>query len=182
VLGFLCAGAAVASLIVNSRVHSQIIELRRHMSLLRNLQVGVIKTKPGYEIVECNDRAEELCERRLPKPGVKLDPAPNYFDVFDHLVQDNGAGYEAISKNDIDRARESGKASAYFARVRTAGAPKWMFVRATPIMEPEQMRVPRAKGNRFRRRKIWQITRHGSFATITDACKERAETLSNLFR
>jgi hypothetical protein len=183
VVGFLCAGAALASLIIHIRFHSQIAELRTHMSLLRSLQVGVIKAKPGYEITECNDRAEELCGRRLPKPGVRLDPAVNFFDMFDLLVQEDKAGYKEISMKDIQRARQSGQASSYFARLRTDSTPKWLFVRATPIMEPERVPVPRTeRAFRFSRRKTWHMTLHGAFATITDTCGDRVEELNGRFQ
>jgi PAS domain-containing protein len=183
VLGLLCAGAAVASLIINSRFHSQIAELRTHMSLLRSLQVGVVKARPDYEITECNDRAEELCGRRLPKPGVKLDPSINFFDMFDLLVKHDETGYyKEIKMKDIQKARHSGQASSYYARLRTDSVSRWLFVRATPIMEPERVPAPETeRAFPFRRRKMWQMTLQGAFATITDTCKDRVEALEAQF-
>jgi hypothetical protein len=180
ILGLLCAGGAVVSLIAGGHFHSQLIELREHMSLLRNLQVGVLKVKVGNEITECNDRAEELCERKLPKPGVKLDPPVNFADIFDLFVQGDGVNYNSISMKHIEKMRESGQASAYYARLRKGSGEKWLFVRATPIMEPERVSVPKRRFL-FRRATIWHMTRQGSFATITEACKERVDTLNERF-
>jgi hypothetical protein len=140
----------------------------------------VVKVKVGNEITECNDRAEELCERKLPKPGVKLDPPVNFADIFDLFVQGDGVTYRPISMKDIEKMRESGQASAYYARLRKDSSAKWLFVRATPVMEPEKVSVPK-KTILFRRASIWQMTRQGSFATITEACKERVDTLNELF-
>lgn len=185
VIGFLCAGWAIGSLIINRGLQFQIAGLREHLSLLRSLQAGVVKGNASHEITECNDRAEELCGRKMPKPGVRVEPAPHFFDMFEVLAKEKakGPGYEPIDERVIGKIRDSGKASSYYARLSAGQGRKWLFVRATPIMEPEEIVLPRQEGQPFwtRRKRIWQMARRGSFATITDACGDRADALNRQF-
>jgi hypothetical protein len=93
------------------------------------------------------------------------------------------SGYERIHEADIAKLRESGRESAYYARLRTDGPHRWLLVCATPIMEAEQVRPPRTDGEpfRLRRRKIWKMTLRAAFATLTEASQSRITALDERF-
>jgi hypothetical protein len=176
ILGLLLAGAGLASFVYSWQSQPKINELRKRISLFRNLQVGVVQVDPKDWIVECNDRAEELCHRRLPKPGFQLETPVNFQELFHLRVEEQGGGYRRVPAEEINRLRKSGRASSYYAHLSTV--PKWLYVRATPIMLPQDVRsstsemkaeMPGEAG----RRKARQMRLYGVFATISDVCEER---------
>jgi len=192
--GILFGGAGMASFFYNWRSQNKITELRKRIALFRNLQVGVVQVDPNDYIVECNDRAEELVGRRLPKPGVDLDTPLNFQQLFPFRVRLENGHYETISPGDINRLRKSGKASSYWACLSVGSAqdgscgdsrPKWLFVRATPIMEPEAVRRHSENGMdgaHAKQRDARKLKLYGVFATISEAFPERIPHLDAVLK
>lgn len=194
-LGVLCGGASSAAFFYNWRSQTKITELRKRISLFRNLQVGVVQVDPSDYIVECNDRAEELVGRKLPKPGVGLEAPLNFQQLFPFRVRLQHGRYEPITSDEINGLRKSGKASSYWACLSmdygpdgpgNGGRPKWLFVRATPIMEPQTVRYhsePRMEpAGAEARRNARQMRLYGVFATISEAFPERIPHLDAMLK
>ncbi|HEY3744034.1 MAG TPA: hypothetical protein VGL53_29520 [Bryobacteraceae bacterium] len=151
VIGLLSIGAALSAGVYSWRISPKATELRNRLALFRNLQVGVVLVDATDSILESNDRAEELFAKKLPKPG-----APGLRLRFQHLIRDrlvanespsaDSAPFTRITTEDVDKARRSGEASAYYGllsykRKRADQADPtaqedldWLRVSATPIM------------------------------------------------
>ncbi|HEX7795945.1 MAG TPA: hypothetical protein VF456_16405 [Vicinamibacterales bacterium] len=144
--GYVILGMSVVLGVIGIRLRPRSEELRERLSLLRNLQVGIIRADNDSFIVEANDRAEELFQRRLPKyrpqdssifgrtltwaarrllhrpppPSIKL----RFFDFIDGCLQedpeqrDGEMRYVPIKESDILGLRNSGRSSSYYARLR----------------------------------------------------------------
>jgi PAS domain-containing protein len=194
VLGLLLAGSALASAGNSWRTQPKIAELRQRISLFRNLQVGIVRVDPDDWIIESNDRAEELFNRKLPKPGFEVRTPVNFLDLIERRVREreskdgqDGIQYEEIPPDEIRRMRRSGQASSYYGRLGAGSSgngakPQWLFVQATPIMLPHAGR--RRKGDaaaetraEARRRNTREVRLYGVFATISEVCPERIRDL-----
>lgn len=104
--------------------------------ILRNLQVGVIRTSMSKSIVFANDRAEELMDRCIrssddfgePRTGPLLD------DVFESEGLDEQL-LKLVSVDEVYRARQRGEHTRYYLRLR-AGRNKlghrWVVIHGTP--------------------------------------------------
>jgi PAS domain-containing protein len=145
-LGYALFGMSLIAGAVGIRLRPRSEELRERLSILRNLQVGVIRADHDSMIVEANDRAEELFGRRLPKyqpdrrglwskaiaaigrGNARRAPRQpitvKFFDLIDACLQERQertggeAQYVPISEEDILRLRNLGGSSSYYARLR----------------------------------------------------------------
>jgi PAS domain-containing protein len=173
VLGTLCAGAAITSALYGWRAKPETVELGKQIALFRNLQVGIIRANKDEKIEECNDRAEELFQRKLPKPGVKIPPL-----FFEQMIEcrctevkpapgNHCRQFEHIYKERVSRMRASGESSAYYIRSK-GEKPRWLRASATPIMK--------AHGG-----DPAEIELVGTFATITEVSPELADELQKWF-
>jgi hypothetical protein len=107
-------------------------ELQRKLTLLRNLQVGVTVVDENDNIVEANDRAEELLATLLPKVGSARPPVPTTDVIKNRIVEGRPGNFTPRDYKTIEQLRAHGQASSYYARVRTSE--KWVKVSATPMV------------------------------------------------
>lgn len=174
VLGFIFAGAALLSAGYSWRIRPKAAELRDRLALFRNLQVGIVRVDQDDWILESNDRAEELFQRKLPKPeveGLRIN--------FHHLIelrvrevvgwpkvdQPNANRYEVITAKSVSKMRARGQWSAYYALLPEGKDPRWLRVSATPTMA--HMGGQKTSG----------IQLLGVFATISEVASETASDL-----
>jgi PAS domain-containing protein len=182
VLGFLMAGAALASAGYNWRLLPKATDLRERLSLFRNLQVGILRVDRKDYILECNDRAEELFDRKLPKPGVSVLPI-NFQDLIQLRLRENkkdpqnGQRYKPISSEEVHQMRSSGQSSEYYACLTNRAKRKWVRVLATPIMvaQPVRRRTNKTEpvpSSSAARRQTSEIKWIGTFATVCEVSPE----------
>lgn len=151
-LGFAAVGAALAAAALGSRLRTNAAQLRERLSLLRSMQIAFLQVDRDDWVLEANDRAEELFQRQLPKPGVTRRKVNFRHLIGARLVEANGAGdggaarrYAELTTDDILRLRRKGEASSYYARLSAeepacatqpaeGRKPKWLRISATPMM------------------------------------------------
>ncbi len=109
----------------------------RVQSVLRCLQVGVMKEDANDRIIDANDRAEEVLGVPLPKLGADVEPEHAWrFStliepvIVEHLENEElrAACYEDV----IPKKRGAGSPSAYYARLRR-GEGDWIRVIGSPL-------------------------------------------------
>ena len=151
-VGFIFVGASIAWVALGSRLRTKAGQLRERINLFRSMQIAFLQVDRDDWILEANDRAEELFQRQLPKPGVTRHKVN-----FAHLIKarlvatdKDGPGeatsqYAELTNDAIKSMRKRGEASSYFARLAgndpiggmqpLGKAPRWLRVSATPMMD-----------------------------------------------
>ncbi|MEQ9072945.1 MAG: PAS domain-containing protein [Sandaracinaceae bacterium] len=116
-------------------------EAENEDAVLRNLQVGAIRTNAESRIVMANDRAEELLGIRLPGVHEPAEvPGPKFWDQFHDEAFETKKGsrdLEHVTRREIEARRRRGEGSRYFMRKkdRARGLPEkadWLELHGTP--------------------------------------------------
>ncbi len=117
-------------------------------SLVRNLQVGVVRVDAQMNILEANDRAEELVGYDLPTIGAGEQPKElsRYFDnegwEAPERSQDGSVReLERITLKDVIARRARGESSRYFLRKKfpKVGLPEraWLELYGSPVLSAD---------------------------------------------
>ncbi|MCA9607930.1 MAG: hypothetical protein KC619_20110 [Myxococcales bacterium] len=114
-------------------------EAENEDAVLRNLQVGAIRTSSANEIVMANDRAEELLGVTLPGIDASHEkPKPVSMLFEDHVFEAQPGSRELrlTTFEEVQRQRREGEESRYFVRKKQplVGRPRvtWLLVHGSP--------------------------------------------------
>lgn len=160
--------AAIAAVGLVVGFSRRVVSRTASTSLIRNLQVGVIRVDSEFNVIEANDRAEELVGCRLPTIGAEEGAVPlaRYFEARGwHTLEYPKRELREMTLTDVRVERNLGFSSRFFLqkRVGQAGRPEtnWLEIYGSPILGTEQSR------------------RGGSFAIVDIPSRERRIQLDN---
>jgi hypothetical protein len=159
-LAVVFAGLAIGALVAGASTSKELSEREGILSRLRSLQMAVIQTDSDDRITAANDRAEDLTGQTLPVFGLRPNSgAKTFWQLFDqrticmtpemsHLSPSptvlDASTLEKGSIHEIKEARQAGKTTSYFVRLRMqrlnvindACADQWLRITAGPIFQP----------------------------------------------
>lgn len=160
-LAVVFAGLVIGAFVAGASTSKELAEREGILSRLRSLQIAVIQTNSSDDrVTAANDRAEDLIGQALPAFGLRESRiSMTFWDLFDeeslcmtpemsHLSPMprflDEATLKRVNLRTIKAAREAGRTTSYFGRLRmqrhnalnSACAHQWLKITAGPIFQP----------------------------------------------